>query len=115
MLEIIVTRPNPDDLADLGEKIRQRLAEQNAKEQSTTLTAEENAELKPNEETKMLATIGLTDGSVRGRGYDPVLKRTVEETTESTPLLVPQEWNPAEENAPGIGCAPGVSRAGRSE
>lgn len=101
-LEITVTRPNPDDLADLGERIRARLAEQNAKEETFTLVAEEGQELKPDAETKELASVGLTDGSVTGIGYDPELKRKAVETTESAPLAVPAVWNPKEETAPGF-------------
>jgi hypothetical protein len=92
-LEIIITRPNPDDIGDFESEIKERLAEQSARRMRTTLEAERGEGLKPDETTRKLAKVALSDGSVTGRGVDES-GRVVTASTSSQPLVITLSFNP---------------------
>lgn len=97
-LEIKITRPNPDDLADLAEEIRDELAKQKAKAITRKLEAEEDQALVPDERTIQLSAVGVANGHVTGHGYDPTSKRVVSETTASAPLIHAEVYDPKDDN-----------------
>lgn len=102
-LEIRVTRPNPDDLAGLSERLRRQMQRQDALAIVQTLEAEgKERPLKPSDETKQLATIAVANGTVSGHGWDDATGRMVDETTAKSPMAHPELFDPAKENAIGF-------------
>lgn len=93
-LTIHITRPNPDDLDDLEGEFLAELAAQNAAAQEVKLVAEPGTRLTPNERTRNLAEIALSNGYVEGRGRDEATARKETVTTQEAPLRVPAEFNP---------------------
>ena len=69
-LIITLTRPNSDTIDSFAEKTRKRLDEQNIGKSETTLSAKKNESLIPDQETKKVAILALSDGLVEATGYD---------------------------------------------
>jgi len=70
-LKIVVTRPNPDDLADDYAAVMKRLADQKARTLTQELQkAPKGDRLIPDADTQSLAKIAGTNGYVEGVGKD---------------------------------------------
>lgn len=93
-LTVVLTKPNPDDTAGFPERFRKSLAEQNAQDQTLILPSVPGSRLNPNEFTKQISTLALSDGSVEGRGKDPVTDRVKTLQTQASPIRVGNEWDP---------------------
>ena len=81
-LTIEVHQPNPDDLAGLERKVRQKMATQKARILEQILTAERGKSLEPDVETKNLARVAASNGTVVGEGRDEEHRSTVVSTTD---------------------------------
>lgn len=85
-LEIDLRPPNPDDAQGLEERLRERLKKMKAQRQVTTLHAEKNESIKPDQEIVDMATVAATNGRVSGHGRDAA--GTVQDiSTENKPLV----------------------------
>lgn len=91
-LEIIIRRPNPDDVSgDLAAQIEQQLSEENAEELRNKISTNNSDGLKPNEQTKRLAMIGAENGEVSGKSI--VNGVQVGHTTEEKPEKIVDTYN----------------------
>lgn len=92
-LHIEISPPNPDDLEELEQEIRERLNEQKAAKMLTILVAEKGKSLAPDEQTKLLSQVAQTNGYVEARGATETGK--VETfSTKSHPLKDPVQYDP---------------------
>ena len=80
-LTIEVHQPNPDDLASLERKVRQKMATEKARILEQKLTAERGESLEPDVETKNLARVAASNGTVIGEGRDEEHQATKVSTT----------------------------------
>jgi len=87
-LEILLKRPNPDDVADDAERVLAALERQGARSQTIELIkAPKKKSLAPDDDTKKLAKIAAAgNGSVTGEGKDDAGQR-IFESTEMHPKL----------------------------
>jgi hypothetical protein len=70
-LEIIVLRPNPDDLGEYEKEVFEKIDKQNARRYETALVKKRGrGSLKPDEDTRALADIAASNGYVKGHGRD---------------------------------------------
>lgn len=94
-LELVIRPPNPDDLEGLEEKMRKRLRKQRAASLTQILKADRTGgHLEPDEETRALAEVARTNGSVRAVGEDEDGHRAEKNTLEHPQILsvtVPQQ------------------------
>lgn len=81
-LTIEVHQPNPDDLASLERKVRNKMASQKARILEQILTAERGESLDPDVETKNLARVAASNGTVIGEGRDKDHQTTKVSTTD---------------------------------
>lgn len=94
-LEIVVTRPNPDDLGGFEKDLKEQLEKQRAKKFSTSLEAEEGKSLQPDDRTRKLADVALSDGYVVGTGRNEN-GRAVRVSTQTHPLREMTTFSPDE-------------------
>ena len=98
-LDIVVTRPNPDVMGGQFEKqFKDQMKNQKARKFTSSLEAEEGKSLEPNEDTKKLAQVALSDGFVVGKGRNKA-GRAVTVSTESHPLREIVFYDPKEQNS----------------
>ncbi|MFY0523054.1 DUF4747 family protein [Archangium gephyra] len=97
-LEIVISRPNPDDTGKYDKIIKERLSKQKAAKLTTVLEAEHGQSLDPDPETRKMATLALSDGVVRGHGLDEK-GRVIDKSTEKHPLTMNATFNPQEQDA----------------
>lgn len=69
-LEIVITRPNNDDISHLDNSVKRRLEKMNASKMTETLSAEKGKSIVPDEDVKNLAAVALSNGYVEGTGKD---------------------------------------------
>jgi Domain of unknown function (DUF4747) len=82
-LEIFVQRPNPDDLTADANRILDRLVAQGAKSQKVELAKKARVKtITPDENTKKLAEIAVTNGHVAGSGVTEDGKPVFESTKD---------------------------------
>lgn len=93
-LEIVITRPNPDDLSGFDEAIRNQMKQQKAAKLTTTLTAEQGKGLNPDQNTKNLATLALSDGHVAAKGRD-MSGASTKVSTANFPLEERSQYDPS--------------------
>lgn len=93
LIEMEITKPNPDDLSGLDAKFKARLKKLNAKKQTVSYTEDNSAGLAPDEELVKMAKIAASNGKVdvKGRNHSGEI---VNESTASTPLNEPITYNP---------------------
>ncbi|WP_424627563.1 DUF4747 family protein [Bradyrhizobium sp. SYSU BS000235] len=82
-LEILIKRPNADDVGDDFNRIMEGMAEEGAKSwRIEKIKAPKEKTLKPNDDTKRMAAVAATNGTVSGKGKDesgsPVFESTAE-------------------------------------
>lgn len=91
-LEIMVTRPNGDDISDQEKKILKRMEKQGVRTLKEITTSEKNEGIKPDDDTKALMKVALSDGSVNAIGYEGAIRVT--ESTDPHPLTERIRYNP---------------------
>ena len=96
-LEIIVTRPNQDDISGEERRILERLEKQRARKLEEKLSSVKSDTLRPDEETRGHMKAALSNGRVTGRGYDQQDQRVVE-STESHPMIERALYDPNRDN-----------------
>lgn len=97
-IEIVIRKPNPDDYtAEQFQAAEQRLERLQAKEERTEYTAEDDAFLDLDEETRALAKVGGENGRVRGRLREDGAMKTV--ATDQQPLQEQELYDPDEASA----------------
>ncbi|MRG95592.1 DUF4747 family protein [Polyangium spumosum] len=84
-LRIMVTRPNPDDFGDEDEEIERRLERQRARKLTLTLDSEKGQGLTPDDETRKLARLAMSNGRVFAEGVGPKGPQKI--STENHPLI----------------------------
>lgn len=83
-LTIHLARPNPDDLEEVEEEVRQRLESNHAGSMEWEFVARPGESLTPDKEVRTYAEVALSNGYVKGKGAtrDGI---TVEESTKAHP------------------------------
>jgi Domain of unknown function (DUF4747) len=69
-LEILIRRPNPEDLAGAEKRVLRRLERQSAEHVEENLKAVRGKSIQPDRDTQTLARIGASNGQVMGIGKD---------------------------------------------
>lgn len=87
-LFLMISPPNPDDLASVEQAILARLENMNAKKMEQTYYSETGESLVPDEKLKVLAKVASHNGCVQGVGKNPDGK-TVSLSTTQQPLREP--------------------------
>ncbi|MFZ6727401.1 DUF4747 family protein [Undibacterium sp. MH2W] len=85
-IKIELVRPNPDDHDEAERLLLERLISQNAKKMTVELNSNRTMQLTPDDQTKVLAKVASTNGSVVATGKDNHGK-SVKISTVDTPLL----------------------------
>ena len=95
-LELVISKPNPDDHEEAEGKLLRRLRNINARSLKEEYVSERKESIKPDEELLVLSKIAASNGYVYASGKD-VDGKSVEESTLQHPL---QEniWYSADEN-----------------
>ncbi len=91
-LEIVLSRPNQDDIGGLKEKILARMESQNARNWTETLSTRDEDGIKPDEETLAKMDAALSNGRVVGFGYRG--EDRVKESTINHPLVQRDRYDP---------------------
>jgi hypothetical protein len=94
-LFISVTLPNADDLESEEAEIFRRLNSENASKLELSYTASSGKSIMPNEGTKKMARVAVSNGYVVGSGIDESDK-SVTESTKDHPLIESFKHNPSE-------------------
>jgi hypothetical protein len=95
LLEILVERPNPDDLTADANRILDRLLRQGAKSQKVELEKKAGVHtLTPDEDTKKLAEIAATNGHVAGSGKAADGKPVYESTRDHPKTVIVEVEGP---------------------
>lgn len=92
-LEITVKRPNPDDWADAERRVLEKLDAQNANKIEQKMTCITGQSIKPDNDTKVLAKVALSNGKVKGDGVDEN-GETVEYSTIDYPKTERMMYDP---------------------
>lgn len=96
-MEITINRPNADfDDADESE-VYNRMNKQNVKRWQTILKSHNKENILPDEQTKKLAKVALSNGKVEATGYDDEGMK-IEESTTQHPLSEQYTYNPNKED-----------------
>ncbi len=92
-LSILINKPNPDDLDSVEADLKRRLAKVSATNYHEEYSSDAPDGLKPDNEIKTLAKIGLRNGIVqaRGRNEDGVL---VSHSSEKHPVTIKFGYDP---------------------
>lgn len=96
-LELVISRPNPDDHGEAERKVLGRLNKLNAKKLSEQYESINHETLKPDEELMVLSKIAASNGYVKASGRDEAGKK-VYESTLTHPLEEPA-WYTDDENS----------------
>lgn len=94
-LEIVIKRPNPDQLSSDEAVVMARLAKMNANKVQQKLTATTGESLKPDADTKILAKVALDNGFVKGEGHDSD-RRKIEVSTKAYPKTLRKSFHETE-------------------
>lgn len=86
-LEIVIKRPNPDELSSDEAVVMQRLANMHANKVQQKYTATTGDSLIPDADTKILAKVALNNGFVKGEGRDNTGKKIEVSTVEHPKTL----------------------------
>ncbi len=97
-LQIVLQRPNPDDLEETEKEVLERLNQQNAKKMESLLIADSGQSLAPDKGTQTLAKIAASNGHVSGEGKDEEGMR-IEESTADHPWHHVIKFNPKTQGA----------------
>lgn len=81
-LDITIQRPNPDDWADAERRILRRMEAQKANKIEQRMTSISGQSITPDDATKTLARVALSNGKVTGDGVDGDGKKVEYSTTE---------------------------------
>ena len=92
-LRIMVNRPNPDDFGSEDAEVEQRLERQRARKLTMTLDSEKNQGLTPDDDTKKLARLAMSNGRVHAEGVGK-MGTTERISTENHPLIQTTLYNP---------------------
>ena len=93
-LDILVKRPNPDDLGSYDSIMEQRLLNQGAASVRVEYEASAHETIKPDENTRKLAESATHNGSVKAEGTDASGRRLVR-STEDHPALEGERYDPS--------------------
>ena len=85
-LELVIRRPNADDLDGLEEEVLERLNRQHVAEETIKLKAQPGLSVVADEETRQLGQVAMMNGIVTARGRDNNGK-SVEMSTQQHPLI----------------------------
>lgn len=91
-IDIFVRRPNADDLSHLKARVLQRLGDQNASTLNEVWKAPRGGNLTPDEETKSLMEMALSNGHLKAVGYTAADER-VEIFSEQHPIKQQVEFD----------------------
>jgi len=94
-LEIVIKRPNPDELSSDEAVVMERLAKMNANKVQQSLTAARGESLEPDSDTKILAKVALDNGFVKGEGLDNERKK-IEVSTKAYPKTLRKSFHETE-------------------
>lgn len=92
-LHMFISLPNPDDQSEAEAKVFRRLKNQNARTFEETLSTTRGDTLAPNNETKELAAVAASNGTVEATGVNENGK-TVKKSTVDHPLRAVISFNP---------------------
>jgi len=95
-LELLITKPNPDDHDEAEQKLLQRLGRLKAKRLKEEYVAESRSSIEPDDELRTLSRIAASNGYVWASGKDLEGKAVQESTTEH-PYEEPV-WYASDEN-----------------
>lgn len=96
-MDIIINRPNAD-FDDQDEKeVFKRMESQNVRRWQTILRAPIKQNITPDNETKILATVALSNGKVDAIGYDEEGMK-IEESTTKYPLVEKYTYDPEKDD-----------------
>ncbi len=93
-LEILVKRPNPDDLGSYDAIMERRLLDQGAASVRVEYEASAHETIKPDENTRKLAESATRNGLVKAEGSDATGRRVVR-STDDHPALEGERYDPA--------------------
>jgi len=96
-LEITISRPNPDDIADLEDEVISRMDRQKINRWKEILDGTRNEGIQPDAVTIGMMNIASSNGKVTARGYD-VQGSPVEESTDPYPFKDRTTYNPNTSN-----------------
>lgn len=96
-LEIVITRPNQDDVGGLEARVLARLEAQNARKVEERLTSVRGESIRPDEETRAMMAVATSNGRVTGSGYNLQEEKLVE-STENHPLRERLRYDPNTED-----------------
>ncbi|MBI5843308.1 MAG: DUF4747 family protein [Deltaproteobacteria bacterium] len=91
-LEIYFAKPNPDDLAEVEKKIMKRLNKQNVKKIDEKLITDDEAGIKPDDETQALMYMARSNGKVIATSRED--SQTMVISTKEHPLIETEFYHP---------------------
>lgn len=89
-VDILINKPNPDDLSSREGRVKEKLRKMHASEMSVVVKSKDD-ELIPDEDTRILMNVAKSNGKVVLTGKDEEGKKVVE-STESHPLTIIKEY-----------------------
>lgn len=92
-LEIMVSKPNPDDIGSQAERVFERMEKQNARKLEEKWTSTKGESIRPDEVTKGTMKAATSNGRVTAVGYDREDQKVVE-STESHPMTAQVLYDP---------------------
>lgn len=81
-LEIMMTRPNADELAEEEQRVLDRIINQNIRRHEQISSTTDKEGIRPDEDTKALMKIALSNGRIIAKGYESESKKVVYSTEE---------------------------------
>lgn len=96
-LEIQISRPNPDDIAELEDEVIRRMDRQKVNRWTETLSGTKSEGIEPDNVTVSMMNIASSNGKVSAKGYD-LEGSPVDESTDPYPFKERTTYNPNTSN-----------------
>ncbi|WP_457571279.1 DUF4747 family protein [Desulfovulcanus sp.] len=90
-LQIFITRPNGDDITEQETEFMRRLENQNIRSSKCDYTSDKDKGIKPDEGTKTLMRMALSNGHIKAIGWDG--EKKIEESTTPHPLIIKDRYS----------------------
>ena len=94
-LEILLTRPNPDDIDGEAEEMQRRILEMRLNRYEQVLISNRNVGIKPDNQVKGAMRLALSNGRIDAVGYEG--ERRVSESTAKHPDIASATYDPGKE------------------